>query len=176
ITAPLGMLIASMILRFRKEETDLFFQTTIREHQSCRRALSLYLIAFLVVIGFSLLYLSEVKTIPVLYVVRILGVDSTKAALMREQSYKLLDSHFLYIYSIVRELMYPFLIILSLGYALWSKRTSWRYLFLLTAAAGIIYEAITFAKGLVATLFVMMGAFHYFYRGGTISRKLVILL
>lgn len=94
-------------------------------------------------------------------------------AILREESFKLLDSPFGYIYSLLRTVLYPFLIMVALGAYLSSRRKKWLWWSVIAGAAGILFSSLTLAKAPVATIFLMVSLFLYFYRHGKVGSRFV---
>jgi len=172
LSVPLGALVISRVLRFGLREEELFFRMPPCASRSGPRLIRLYKFLLLVAFGLTAFYLTEVKTIPLLYLIQHPG-EHLQLALLREDALKLLDSNFSYAYGILGGVLFPFLILISLGFYLHTKRKPWRRLFLLSLFAGIFYASLTIAKSPVAAIFLMVALFMYFYRGGTISWKVL---
>ena len=102
--------------------------------------------------------------------------EQVKVALLREESFKFLDSPLLYVFYILRSVIFPLLVILSLGFYLHTGAKLWRNLFVGTLAAALFYCSLSVAKAPVAALIVLIGFLIYYRRGGMISRKVVAVL
>jgi hypothetical protein len=90
--------------------------------------------------------------------------------LLREDSFKLLDTPLAYLYTWVGALFLPFACMASLGFYLLSRRRRWLGLFLVALASGLLYGAMTVAKAPVATLVLLLLLFVYMYRRGRVGR------
>jgi oligosaccharide repeat unit polymerase len=117
-------------------------------------------------------YLIEAPVIPLLYLLRNPGSALVVAGL-REESFKLLESRFLYFYGVTRNVVYPFLVALALGYYLTTRRTSLLVLFLFTAAVGLFFAAASVAKAPVAVIMLVTVLLVYLYRGGQFNWRAV---
>jgi hypothetical protein len=116
-----------------------------------------------------------VDTIPLLYLWRNPG-DFWQLALLREDSFKLMDSPFLYAFYVLRSVVFPFLVIVSLGMYLQTKTKLWRNLFVGTTAAAVFYCSLSAAKLPVAAIVALIGFLIYYYRAGLITRRAVVVL
>ncbi len=119
-------------------------------------------------------YLIETPVIPLLYLLRNPGSALVVVGL-REESFKLLNSPFVYSYDIVRNVVYPFLIAVALGYYLSSRRPLWLVLFLITAGVGVFYAAVSIAKTPVAVIMLVTALFVYLYRGGRFGWRTMVV-
>jgi oligosaccharide repeat unit polymerase len=172
LTVPLGAFVASRLLHFGLHEEESFFRAPIVDCWIGPRFVRLYKLLLFLAFGLIALYLTEVKTVPLLYLIRNPG-EYLQLALLREDALKLLDSHFTYAYVVLGGTLLPFLVLISLGCYLRTKQRRWRRMFFLSAFTGIFYASLTLAKSPVAAIFLMIAFFLYFYRGGTISRKVL---
>lgn len=175
ITVPFGWWLANIWLRFRKEEIDAFFEKPIEDSV----ADSLIVQRWWVVCGLCLLatgaYLAEVKAVPLLYLLRNPG-EAFEAALLREESFKLLDSPLTYVYQFVRALLYPILILIGLGYYLRFRQRRWLVMLLVASAAGLFFASLSLAKTPVAMIAVSIGIFMYLFNHGIITRKALTIV
>lgn len=172
ISVPLGALVTSKVLHFGLREEELFFRRPLCASRIGPRFVRLYKLLLLVALGLTGLYLTEVKAIPLLYLIQNPG-DFLQLAILREDALKLLDSNFTYAYVVLGGVLFPFLILVSLGCYLRTRDKAWRFLFFLSLFAGIFYASLTIAKSPVAAIFLMIAFFMYFYRAGTIRRKVL---
>ena len=174
VTVPIGLLLASYLWKFRPSETEEFFCRPI-ERSSPRSGVPL---PFVVLLGVGLLltilYLREVETVPIFYLLRHPG-DYFVLSLLREESFKLLNSSFDYAFFLARSLLFPFLIVLSFGYFISTHKKQWLAAFAIALLSGLFFASLTIAKAPVAAIFVIMGLFFYYYRRGSFGYKSLIL-
>jgi hypothetical protein len=116
----------------------------------------------------------ETPVIPLLYLIFHPG-DFLQVALLREDSFKLLTSHFLYAYYVVRTSVLPFLIILALGRYLQQKDLAWRRLFVISLVLGVLYAAVTVEKAPVAAIAAVLGIFYYLFKGGKLGKMATVV-
>jgi len=94
--------------------------------------------------------------------------------LLREDSFKLLDSPLKYIYALARGVGFPLLILISFGAVLRKRNnTKWRTMFLISLTMGIFFASLSLAKAPVAYIFLVLTVFLYLFRGGSLSRKMM---
>ena len=173
ITAPVGMLLVNVASGFRREEVRIFYEAPLEQGNPQPSEVAAYLALLAVCLALTVGYVVETPVIPLLYLIRNPGSAAILVTL-REESFKLLQSPFLYAYDVLRNVVYPFLIVLSLGYYLISRQRRWLILFLITAVAGILYAAFTIAKAPVAVVMLVMVLFAYLYAGGQIRLRTVL--
>jgi oligosaccharide repeat unit polymerase len=172
ITVPAGSLLASRLFFHGSDRTEKFFRAPV---EGFEKTLG-FGRAFYWLLGFALamsvMYVSEVQTIPLVYLFSHPG-DALTLAILREESFKLLNSPFLYIYYVMRAVLYPFLIMVALGAYLATRQMKWLWWSVLAGITGIVFAAMTLAKGPVATIILMASLFFYYYRHGKLSRRFV---
>ncbi len=174
LTVPLGILFVNMSLRFAIKEVNYWYEAPIQGRGDSIHLFAIYLLGYLTAAGIALLYVRDVQTIPLFHLIRNPG-DYETLIVLREESFKLLDSPLLYVYYLLQVLGFPFLIMLALGYYLVSRRRTWLALFLLSLASGILYAAFSIANIPVVEIVVLIFLLCYLYRSGLISKKAVIL-
>jgi oligosaccharide repeat unit polymerase len=167
-TAPLGMLLVNFGSGFGRHQIQTFFQAPVDRRPPRSAEIGAFLALLAVALALAVGYLVETPVIPLFYLIQNPGSAAIVASL-REESFKLLESPFVYAYSVARNVVYPFLIALSLGYYLTTRRTSLLVLFLVTAVVGLFYAALSVAKAPVAVIMLVTVLFVYLYRGGHLS-------
>jgi hypothetical protein len=167
-TAPLGILLVNSATGFGREEIRAFYQTPVERRDPVPSEVGTYLVFLGACLALTAAYLIETPVIPILYLIRNPG-SAALLVTMREESFKLLDSPLIYAYDVTRNVAYPFFVALSLGYWLVTRRARWLVLFLMTAAAGLLYAAISIAKAPVAVIVLVMGLMVYLHRGGRVN-------
>jgi oligosaccharide repeat unit polymerase len=150
----LGIRLAAAFLKSRREEIDRFFraEVVVKDDIHSRTAFAL-LVA--VVAGLSIGYIIEAPVLPLLYLLRHPG-SGAELVLMREESFKLLDSPFRYAYDVVRRVAYPFII--AFAFAMWrgTRRPGWRRTAMLLLIVGSVFVGLSGAKAPVAFLFLVL--------------------
>jgi oligosaccharide repeat unit polymerase len=174
ITVPIGWLLANWFCRFRKCDNERFFLATIANTGNARRLKTVYLFLLIPSIILTIIYVRSVETIPLFYLLRNPG-EYMQVALLREDSFKLLDSPFSYAFYVLRAAIFPFLVLVSLGCYLQTRKAMWRNLFVGTLALALFYCSLSIAKSPVAAIIVLMGFLFYYYRGGIVSKRAVVV-
>src|SRR6516164_6226032 len=175
ITVPVGCLSANAFCRFRRLETEQFFRAKIVPINNPKRLRTFYLFLLIPSIFLSVIYIRSIDTIPLFYLWRNPG-EYLQVALLREDSFKLLDSPLLYVFYVLRSVVFPFLVIVSLGVYIQTRKKLWRNLFIGTTAIALFYCSLSAAKLPVAAIVALIGFLIYFIRGGIISRRTVAIL
>ena len=173
-TVPLGMLLVNLAGSFGRDEIRSFFRAPVDRRPLRSAELGAFLVVLAITLVFTVGYLIETPVIPLFHLIRNPGSVVILAGL-REESFKLLESPFVYFYAVIRNVVYPFLVALSLGYYLTSRRASTLVLFLVTALVGLFYAAASIAKAPVAVIMLVTVLFVYLYRGGRLSWRTVTI-
>lgn len=173
LTVPLGILFAKRIFRFQQRETTAFF-TSPQQDSSSDPGPEVYVLFLMVALGITCLYVLEVRTIPLFYMLRHPG-ETDYLVWLREKSLKLLDSPLRYAYATLPKSLYPLLIAFSFGRYLLTRQRSWAVLFLASLLPGVLFAGFTIAKGPVAALFLILCLYFYLYRSGKVGGKFVLL-
>jgi oligosaccharide repeat unit polymerase len=175
VTVPIGWLLANWVCRFRQYENERFFSMEIADTTNRRRVKRIYLFLLVPSIVLTIIYVHSVETIPLFYLLRNPG-EYLQIALLREDSFKLLDSPFLYAFALVRSVLFPILVMVSFGAYLQTRKRIWRSLFIGTLVVAVFYCSLSVAKAPVAAIVAFLGFFFYYYRRGSISKRAVALL
>ena len=174
LAVPVGMLIVNAATGFNPREVERFFAASIAPEPPVAEETAAYVLILTGALVLTAGYLIETPVIPLLYLIRNPGSAAVLIGL-REESFKLLDSPLLYFYSVLRNVVYPFLIMVSLGYYLTSRQVRWLAIFSITAAVGLFYAAITIAKLPVAVIVLTLVLFVYLYVGGRVSLRAALI-
>ena len=174
VTVPLGMMLVNVAAGFGRGEIVSFFRTPVDHRPPGSSEIIAYLVLLAGALALTAGYLIEAPVIPLFHLIRNPGSAAILAGL-REESFKLLESPFLYFYGVTRNVVYPFLVALALGYYLTSRRTSLLLLFLATAGVGLFYAAASVAKAPVAVIMLVAVLFVYLYRGGQLNWRAVLI-
>lgn len=173
LTIPLGILFATLVFRFHRCETAAFFNSPVQENPS-DPGQGIYIFFLVLAWALTLLYVLEVRTIPLFYMLGHAG-EPEHLGRLREESMKLLDSPLRYAYEVLKNAVYPLLIVLALGRYLQTKQRSWGALFLASLISGVLYAGFTIAKAPVAIIFLLVFLYIYLHRGGRAGPRLVVL-
>jgi oligosaccharide repeat unit polymerase len=171
LTIPLGVWLANRVFHFKATDARKYFESATVPTTEGSRAYECLLAAAL---ALTALYFCEVKEWPVVAMFRDSG-NFAYLALLRDESFSALDSHFVYAYSVLREALYPFLTALAFANYLATKKRKWLLMFLLSLAAGIMFASISIARGPVATILLVVTACWYLCRSGKVSSKQIVL-
>jgi len=175
ITVPLGWWFASWVWGFSRAEIDSFYDSPIIYKTSERVFTRRVWVLLVMCLALTVAYMHEVKTIPLFYLIKHPG-EAAELALLREESFKLLDSHLTYLYYIARQVFFPLLILVALGAYLELRNRKWLFTFALAGVCGVLFASLSLAKGPVALIFLASAMFYYFYKQGKPSRKIIAVL
>lgn len=171
-TVPLGMLLVNLAGGFGRHQIQAFFQAPVDRQPPRSSEIGAFLLLLAVALALTAGYLVETPVIPLVYLIQNPGSAAVLVGL-REESFKLLASPFVYAYDVTRNVVYPFLIALSLGYYLTTRRVLWLVLFLVTAVVGLFYAMASIAKAPAAVIVLVTVLFVYLLRGGRMGWRAV---
>lgn len=155
ITVPIGVLLASLMLRLSGTEASAFFERDITPLQRPDRFNRILGFAAASAVILSIAYLLESGTPPLIALIKQPG-EYLLLRDMREESFKLLDSPLRYFYYVLRTFGWPFVIALSLVRTLQAPEPKWRLATAAIAGLGITYASLSIAKQPVAAIFAIM--------------------
>lgn len=170
ITVPLGAMAVNITTGFQKLSIRRYFRAPVALDTGRNRLLTGFLLLVCVALALTVLYVVEVRSLPLFYLVFHAGAYD-ELVLLREESLKLLTSDLRYAYYVLRSTLYPILILVAFGRYLRTRTALWRNLFFFTLAIGLVYSALSIAKSPVTNLVMMLALFWYLKRGGKISVK-----
>src|SRR5207247_2482766 len=131
ITVPFGVLVINYFLRFRQSETVRYFENPAAPSSVALPSVIAFLVVSAVPVIFAAIHFSEIKTVPLIYLLQHPG-DYFALLGLREESFAVLDSRFAYFYGLTRDTLFPFVIVLCFGCVL--TLTSYRCLGLFAMA------------------------------------------
>jgi hypothetical protein len=151
----LGVRIAGGLLGARRREVERYFATRVEvagDHLHSRMVFATLLAGMA---ALSIGYIVEAPVLPLIYLLQHPG-SGAELVLLREESFKLLDSPFRYAYDVLRRVLYPFAI--AYAFAMWrGTRTGlWRGVALTLLAVGTVFVGLSGAKAPVAFLFLTL--------------------
>lgn len=175
VTVPLGWAFATWLGGFKSGEIESFYRADLLEGEPAGTLMLRCWVLLLVCLTLVFAYVHEVKTIPLLYLIRNPG-DAIEAAFLREEAFKTLDSRLTYFYYLARGTFYPVLIAVAMGAYLEFRGKMWFLTLAISLITGIVFAALTIAKSPVALIVLVVSIFYYVYRHGRLSRKSIAVL
>lgn len=167
-----GVLTINRVAKSNAGETEGFFQREVsaKEPALLRKGFTaLWLLSVLLII----IYLLQLKVFPIYFLIT--GSASTRELeLMREASFKLIDSRLVYPLTWVRGTIFPLLIMIAGGSFLVTRNRRWLKWFLLTLVPALLFTAISLEKAPVASLFLMLFFLFYLIRLGRINLRALL--
>lgn len=173
LTVPLGMLLVRAATGFGRPEVAAFFKRPLERRRPAPYQTAAFLLLLLVCLALTAGYLVETPVIPLVYLIQNPGAADLLVGL-REESFKLLDSPFIYAYDVLRRVVYPFLIAVALGWYVAGRERRWLLLTLVTAVVGIVYAALTIAKMPVAVIVLVSALTLYLHASGRVSLRAAV--
>jgi oligosaccharide repeat unit polymerase len=175
VTVPLGIWLANLFLGFGRQETANYFRRSVALEPLGTSANLLYIAFLVLALVLVLMNLWETPVIPLFFLIRNPG-DFLTVAVLREDSFKLLNSHLTYAYYVLRGTVFPFLIMVAFGRYRHQKQELWRRLFLISLFLGVFYAAITIEKSIVAAILGVLAVFYYLFKGGKLGKMAALLV
>jgi oligosaccharide repeat unit polymerase len=177
ITVPLGIMIVNYLKSFKASEIESYFIRApfVKSTKNVFPAV-FCLSAFTIIL--TLYYFYTIPSIPILAMIK--GSDPMALAMSREESFKLLDprwggTYLFYIYLFNRTLVFPVLILITLGYYLYTKERRWLYLFIPVICVGGFYALSQLSRAPIAAIIMRVLVFLLlFYRGNVSLKKLIL--
>ena len=174
VTVPLGFILASWCCKFRKSETESFFLKPLEANANPAGVMPTFLSFLAISVVLLAVYMRQVGTVPLFHMIRNPG-DYHTLMFLREDSFKLMNSSLSYAFALLRGLVFPFIIAVSFGYFLWTRRKQWLMGFLIAVGSGIFFASLSLAKTPVAVIFLVVVLFAYYYKHGVFSYKFVLI-
>jgi hypothetical protein len=169
VSVPAGIALANVCLRFGRRSIAKYFRDPVEAEPLGPSDTRIFLLFFALAVAFVMLNISETPAVPLFYLIRNPG-ETLVAAMLREDSFKFLHSHFTYVYAVIRGIIFPFLILVAYGRNRLQPQRGWRWLFWLTLAGGLFYAALTIEKSPVAAVLGILILFYYLFCGGRVGR------
>jgi oligosaccharide repeat unit polymerase len=169
VTVPIGIATANLLMRFEKRSIAEYFRRPVETEALGRSATRLFVVFLLLACVFVVINIVQTPVIPLFFLIRNPG-EAIAAAMLREDAFKLLNSHLTYVYAVIRGTIFPFLILVAYGRSRREPQRLWRWLFRMTLAIGVFYAALTIEKSPVAAIFGLLFLFYYLFRGGRVGR------
>lgn len=174
VTVPAGIGLANFFFGYSRQEIAEYFRRSVVREPHDAAAVRLYVTLLTLALILVLINLWETPVIPLFFLLRNPG-EAMTAALLREDSFKFLNSHLTYAYYVLRGTVFPFLIILALGRFRDRAEGKWRRLFWISLLVGVSYAALTIEKSLVAAIFGILFVFVYLLRGGRLGKTTAVV-
>jgi len=177
ITLPLGIMLVNYLYNFRNSEIENYF-ISAPSVKSTRNVFPAVFCLAVFTILVTFYYFYTIPSIPILELIR--GSDPYSLTLSREQAFKLLDprwggTYLFYVYLFIRTLVFPVLILLTLGYFLYTRERRWLYLFIAVICVGGFYAVSQLSRAPIAAIIMRVLVFLLlFYRGKVNLRKMII--
>lgn len=173
LTVPVGAFLVNTMCRFRRTEIDQYFKLPVRDQDANLHVMAVCLVALAICSGLVLKYVSEASTLALSEIIYNPG-DYNYASQARQAALENVGSVFRYVYNWLVLLVFPLLIMVSLGFRMITKKRGWLAVFLGSLGVGILFAALSTAKSLVASLVLVIFLFRYLYHGGRIGWAIVL--
>ena len=166
VTVPVGILIINVLFRYKSEEIQRFHSLPINDQPKSLPRILNYCLVLIVGIAFFCCWVIEQKgnPIPLLYMLSP-GHQSENLGLLREYSFKLLDSKFRYLYHLTRDFVFPLLILVGLGNYYYSRNRPWFFLLSVSFIVGLFFAGANISKASVFGVILLIFANMWILKG-----------
>ncbi|MCG3117561.1 MAG: oligosaccharide repeat unit polymerase [Candidatus Manganitrophus sp. SA1] len=179
VTVPLGIFFANMVFGFSKKEVTVYFKAPVDETDD--DMYTIHLILAVIAVGSAVIYFIRVPSIPLIQMISNPG-EVLALTLAREESFKLLDprwggeasTNMFYLFLFLRTLLFPVIILSTMGYYLYTRKRKWLVLFLPTLLVGCFYAASSLSRAPISAIFMRVFFFLHLFNRGHVSRKTMI--
>ncbi|MEK7234395.1 MAG: hypothetical protein AAB268_11305 [Elusimicrobiota bacterium] len=175
LTMPLGIDLANRKSRFAPDEVAQFHLKPVQVGWNDRSTVPAFAFVFGVALFFSAMYIVEVQTIPLFYMLTHPG-EAGQLAQLRDESMKLLDSNFRFVYHLVRDMLYPVLVLFSFGQMLLKRTAVWKGIFAVCFFLAFLFASFSTARLPAASILLMLGVFFCLYHGGRLSASTYLII
>ena len=163
---------AAVALRFGPRDIAGFFTKPVARSSPGFGGATFAALCFCIIV--TVMYFIESPSVPLVYAVRHPG-EAAAFTVMRQESFRLLDSPFLYLYFIVRQTGWPMVVSLLFVRHLQRRSLSTLLLFLGAVALAVFYAAASLIRGPAAVIFIVLAMTWLVWRGGRFNVYTAIL-
>jgi|GEM_PF-6117482 len=165
---PIGIICANILCKYSGKENRRYSLQSIDFSSLDKKMKDIYPWIFAVSIGLIFLYMYEVKEIPIIYMLKG-GKNAQEFALMRENSFKLLNSRFIYLYAWNRTVILPYLSMYSFAAMLIKEELRWRIWFFITLPVALFNASFSGAEAPIAEIFLLLFFILYIKKKGRLN-------
>lgn len=174
LTVPFGVAIALAFKPYQSPHGSAFFDRPVQEVVSEGRRRTTYVLLLSLALLLTAGWLFEQSTpIPLVALLRG-GTTAGELAWLRDYSFKLLDSPFRYFYHLTRDLLFPFLVMVSIGSYLQTRSKFWLISSALTTVVALVFSTANLARSPAMVLLLLLGFFVYLLQGATLRFRTAI--
>lgn len=181
VMVPLGIIFANRLYGFKYAETERYFTALPEEPPSYKGMFVTHWLVILFLFSILADYIHHAPVLPILELINKTS-DPMGLTLAREESFKLLDprwggpngTQLFYAYLFLRTLLFPFIIMTALGYALFTRKLKWFFIFACVLLVGGFYAVSSLARAPISAIFMRIFFFIYLFKGAKISKKTVL--
>jgi len=174
LTVPIGFWLANQIFGFRTQEIRDYYRKPIAKNPGESGLGTTCTLLLVLALGLTILYFRQAPQIALFEIFRN-PVDWATYEALRLTTFVALESRFDYAYALLRGVLYPLLIAVSLGCYLQSRRRFWLALVSVSAVSGIVFAALDAAKGPISVILISVGFFAFLYNAGKIRKRAILL-
>lgn len=165
MTVPLGILFINVLLKYKPQEMQQYHLSAIEDQpKSFVRILNYSLVLMIGLALFCSWCIEQDGPIPLLYLLSP-GEKTQNLGVMREYSFKLLDSPIRYLYHLTRDFLFPLLTLVAFGNYYYSRSRVWLFFLILSCGVGLFYAGANISKTsffsivllLLLNLFILKG-------------------
>ena len=182
VMVPLGVYHANRMFVFSRDETARYFTAPMVDTCPPNRMFHAHVLFVSFAVGVFVYYLMVVPVLPIVQLIQNPG-ETLALTLAREESFKLLDprwgqqnsTQMFYAFLFLRTMLFPVLILTTLGYYLYTKEKRWLVLFLVTGIVGSFYAISSLSRAPISAIVMRVFFFLFlFFRARLSTRAMVI--
>jgi oligosaccharide repeat unit polymerase len=178
ITVPLGIIFVNYLYNFKRAEINYYFTSSPVVKSTVNTFPAIFLVSAFTIF-FTLYYFYQLPSIPIIEMIQGGGTPES-LTISREQSFKLIDprwggTNLFYVYLFNRTLVFPVLILVTLGYYLYTKEKRWLYLFILVLSVGGFYAISQLSRAPIAAIIMRIFVFLLLFNRGHLNLKKIII-
>ncbi len=169
VTVPFGILFANIFLKFRPVEIQNYHRQPIDEQPRNILQFSTYALLLLISIALIVMWYREQTTPVPLFHMLMHPEQADELTMLREYSFKLLDSPIRYLYHLTRDFSFPFLILIACGNYYYSRSRIWLFLFMVASVFGLFFAGASIAKSPVFSIILLLLINLFILKGGKLA-------
>lgn len=178
LTIPLGIYHANRLLSFSRTETSLYFTATPVVSGNTSRMFLVHVLLGFLAMAIFFIYVYTVPSLPIIQLIQHPG-ETMALTLAREESFKLLDPRWggtplFYAFLFLRTLLFPVIIVTTLGYALHTREHRWLLLFSILFLVGAFYAVSSLSRAPVAAIIMRIFIFYFLFRGARVPKRMMM--
>ncbi len=179
LTVPLGIFHANKMLAFTRKETDLYFTAPVIDSYNVQRMFHVHVVLVILALLVFVAYMIDTPVLPIVQLIKNPG-ETLALTMAREESFKMLDprhggTKMFYAYLFLRTLLFPVLVLTTLGYYLFTRQTKWLALFTVVALTASFYAVSSLSRAPMAAIIMRTFFFLFLFSRARLSKRAMMI-